>query len=273
MKVIESDSGFLAYQKIFKHMQQSGRILVVWQVHPDGVRSVTETRLNAYYMETKQLHFDLPSGHQLDHKLPLYLYSEDGQFIFKTTINELSKKVITLAHPQKIIMLDDLDATTISGKTGIDLSPIWKVKRLKLDEQPDNGEFDYLFKSMSERTSRDQDFLSAQFAKVPLDEEDKLFAELRGSPRARPKNDKTVKVSTFNNKDVFEFKLYDLSTGGISFITVAKSVFIKGSKIKIVGFDEFMLDDPLIAEVMSERPVDETMVEFKIGCKFDEGQS
>lgn len=288
MKVIESDSGFLAFQKIFKHMQLSGCLLVVWQVSPHSAsRNVSETRLNSYHMESKQLHLSLPDGHQVDAKLPLYLYSEDGQFIFKTTINEIGAKVLTVTMPTQIRMMEVSDVYELQEKIGINLTKVWQVKRTKLaedaslypedkvfkNEMQSTTHFEFLFKSMSERTSRDQDFLNEQFAKVPLDEEDKLFAELRESPRAKPKIDKTVKVASIESDQVFEFKLYDLSTGGISFITMFKSVFVRGNKIKIMGFDEFDLDDPLIAEVMSERPVDETMIEYKIGCKFDEGQS
>jgi hypothetical protein len=39
-----------------------------------------------------------------------------------------------------------------------------------------------------------------------------------------------------------------------------------------MGFNEFLLDDPLIGKVMSIRPMDEHQVEFKVGVKFTEGQ-
>jgi hypothetical protein len=127
-------------------------------------------------------------------------------------------------------------------------------------------------KSMVERTARDQEFLNSEFDAVSLDEEDKLFAEKREAPRARFKDDKFVKVQTLESNILQILKLFDLSRGGMGFITLEPQLFPKGTKILIVGFEGFNLDDPLIAEVMSQRAVDELQIEFKIGCKFDQGQ-
>jgi hypothetical protein len=43
-------------------------------------------------------------------------------------------------------------------------------------------------------------------------------------------------------------------------------------EVFVMGFDAFDLDDPLVGIIMSQRAVDETNVEFKIGIKFSEGQ-
>jgi hypothetical protein len=126
---------------------------------------------------------------------------------------------------------------------------------------------------MSQRSVRDRDFLNSEFSTMTLDEEDILFKDKRGTPRARPKSEKWVKVMTPDEKDTLFLKLYDLSQGGMGFIAVASQVFSKGDVIKIIGFEQFDLDDPLLAMVMSQRPVDQFQIEFKIGCKFLEGQN
>lgn len=271
MRVIKSDSGFLAYQKIFKQMLASASRLVVWQLRPgSGGRVIAGSFLNSFQLEKKLLHFDKSSFEGLDQNLPLFCYSEDGLFIFKTSITEIRDKVFSAAVPEEIKLLEDLDVTFIKGSCGVDLATVLKVKRIKVD---DERQSDYLkIKSMRDRSSRDQEFLNNEFGAKSLDEEDKLFADKRESPRARPKQDKHVKVMGENSDEVHTFRLFDLSRGGIGFLCVDPSLFPKGSQIRVVGFEDFDLDDPLLGRVMSHRPVDESEVEFKIGCKFDEGQ-
>lgn len=272
MKVIKSDSsGIYAYTKILKHIHTNNSKVVVWQVRPDtGERNVADSRLNSFHLESGLLHFELPSGSGLVSHLPIYCYSEEGQFIFKTDIRDMRANVFSVGMPPEIKLLEDPDVMVIKGNIGLDLGQIWRVNRLNFDKQ---GGSDYMkVKSMSERSGRDQEFLNAEFG-VSLDEEDKMFADKRESPRARPKADKWVKVVGESSDEVHIMKLFDLSQGGIGFITLDAQNFPKGSKILVVGFDEFNLDDPLIGQVMSHRPVDDLQIEFKIGCKFDEGQS
>lgn len=269
MRVIKSDSGFLAYQKIFRHIQSNHSPVVIWQVSESGERNVSESRLNSFHLETKLLHFELPSDYEVKTNLPLYCYSEDGQFIFKTDIKDIKSNVFSLQVPEEIKLLEDPDVTFIKGASGVDLAPVWRTKRMQLDEEQKP---DYMVvKSMSERTSRDQDYLNMEF-QLTVDEEDKMYADKRETPRARPKKEKWVKVMSESSDQNHYLKLFDLSQGGMAFITTTPDDFPKGTKVLVMGFDEFDLDDPLVGQVMSHRPIDENQVEFKIGCKFDEGQ-
>lgn len=109
---------------------------------------------------------------------------------------------------------------------------------------------------------------------MSLEEEDKLFASRRSSPRARPKNEKWVKVQVGEEEEIHRLKLYDLSRGGMSFVTQDNDIFSRGSAVFVVGFEEFDLDDPLVGEVMSLRPMsDVDEFEWKVGVKFSDGQS
>lgn len=271
MRVIKSDSGFLAYQKIFRHVQKQNSLLVIWQVSPQsGERTITETHLNSYHLDTKLLHLHRGEEQTLESTLPVYCYSEDGQFIFKTNIQDVRNNVFSLEVPTEIKMLEDPDVTFIKGATGRDMGEVWKTKRINLDE--DEGHDVMVVKSMKERSNRDQDFLNEALGTLTLDEEDKMFADKRETPRARPKKDKFVKVRSETGDEVHYLKLFDLSQGGMGFITLEPQHFPKGTKIFVHGFDEFDLDDPLVGQVMSQRPIDDTEIEYKIGCKFDEGQ-
>ncbi len=266
MKVIKSDSsGIYAYQKYFKHVQANGLSLVLWQIPPGGKRQVFQSKLNSFHFESNLLHFELPAGASISPELELYVYSDYGPFIFKTSVSGVRESVVSAGIPGEIKILDDSESTqdeNFGGKLG--------GKTSRPADRIDQGFM--RVKSMVERTARDQEFLNAEFDSVSLDDEDKLFAEKRESPRARFKEDKFVKVQTLESETLQILKLFDLSRGGMGFITLEPQLFPKDSKILIVGFEGFNLDDPLIAEVKSHRPVDELQIEFKIGCKFDQGQ-
>jgi c-di-GMP-binding flagellar brake protein YcgR len=126
-------------------------------------------------------------------------------------------------------------------------------------------------KSMAQRSVRDQELLNLEMG-LTLDEEDKLFAAQRESPRARPKDDKWVKVLRSQGQSPLVYKLFDLSRGGLGFVSAVESEFTKGSLIYIVGFNDYDLDDPLIGTIMSIRSMDGNLGEFKVGIKFTEGQ-
>lgn len=270
MKVINAESGFLVYQKIFKQQVTNQSKLVAWQASPDsGKRVVADCKLHSFHMESQKLQCELQDSVWFNVELPLFFYLEDGQIIFKTQIQEMKDQFISCGLPQEMKLLDEPEVTMMRG-IGVDIPTHWKTKRIQLG--PDDLGSSYVrVKSMRERSSRDQDFLNQEFNPT-LDEEDKMFADKRESPRARPKVDKWVKVKVDNNDTIHTLKLFDLSRGGMGFITYDVAEFPKGSEVFVVGFDQFDLDDPLIGKIMSHRPVDDSQLEFKIGIKFNEGQ-
>ena len=127
-------------------------------------------------------------------------------------------------------------------------------------------------KSMAQRSNRDQQLLKSEFG-LTVDEEDKLYADQRAAPRARPKDDKWVRLVKGVSETPLPYKLFDLSQGGMGFVSFDETEFPKGSDIRVVGFNDFELDDPLFGQIMSIRPIDGVLSEFKIGVKFSEGQS
>jgi hypothetical protein len=272
MRVIRSDSsGVYAYQKIFRHLQASAAKLVIWQTSPDsGQRHVIDSVLNSFHIESNLLHLELSQGISLRNDLPIYCYSKEGMLLFKTSLQELRSNVFSLAFPEEIKLLEELEITQIKDSSGLDLAEPWKAKRLNFDR---DRILDFMkVKSMAQRTSRDQEFLKNEFNPT-LDEEDKLFADKRESPRARPKMEKLVKFMNEGSEDIHSLRLFDLSQGGLSFLTLEPNKFPKGAIIMVLGFGDFGLDDPIIAEIMSHRSVDDSQVEFKVGCKFHDGQA
>lgn len=262
MRVIKSDTSFLFYEKIFKQLVSTKSPVVVWQLTHSGKREITQTILNSFHMESGKLFFEIESKEGILEGLPLYCYVEAAPLIFKAEIQDVYETNISVNMPAEIHLLEESEAIAIQKSTGQRISDIWKVKRLNLDEK---------VKSMSERSTRDQELLNHEFG-LSVDEEDKLFADKRESPRARPKEEKWVKLAKVLGPGPSLYKLFDLSRGGLGFVAFSESEFTKGSEVHIVGFNDFDLDDPLVGIVMSMRPIDGMLGEFKVGIKFSEGQ-
>lgn len=269
MKVIRSDTGFLVYQKIFKQLMSNSCVLVLWQTDPSsGQRFVSPAIFSTYNFDTGRFHVLLVQQLSPKKNLPLYCYSKFGQILFKTTIQNLKNATCSLSIPTEIQLLEQQDAESLNGKVTYD--NVWK-SHSKFSEEIDNDMVKV--KSMSERSERDKEFLSHELNSISLDEEDKLFADKRESPRARPRIEKFVKLNPTGSQEASFYKLFDLSQGGLGFITTEKNLFPKGIKVQILGFEQFDLDDPLFGTVMSQRPLDDLDIEYKIGIKFLDGQN
>jgi hypothetical protein len=272
MRIIKSDTGFLLYQKIFKQLMAAEASIVVWQVLPtSGKRQVIDTKISSLHFESGNLSMELGPETPITTDLPLYCFAEDEALIFKTKIQEIGESGYLVSIPSEIKLLEDPEVTHIRGTIGKPISDVWRVKRLSHDRD-DLGSDVIRVKSMAERSSRDQDLLHNEFGPAVLDEEDKLFADKRESPRTRPKDDKFVKVAQIRGDGPETFKLFDLSRGGMGFLAPNGDLFTKGEEIHVVGFNDFDLDDPLVGQVMSIRPID-GQLEFKVGVKFSDGQN
>lgn len=267
MKVLHPDSGFAEYQKVFKQLLKTNSRIVVWQVFPEnGRRVINETILSSYKIDTQMLYLESVSDY-LDPSLPLYCYVEDGQYLFKSSLKEVRDDVFSTLFPPEIRLLDLEDFKIIHKTIGVDISTVWSG-RSSWSHQKDET---IVVKSMSERSSRDQEYLNQEFD-LTLDEEDKMYADKRESPRVRPKAQKLVKVVLKGEEEENLYDLFDLSRGGMAFITNIPEKYPKGSEVLVVGFDAFDLDDPLIGKVMSHRPLDNSQSDVKVGIKFHEGQ-
>lgn len=265
MKVINLNEGISSFHKIFKEVQGLKQKVVFWQVF-QGHRTICESLLVSYSHETRILGF-LPGDSEIILSHPLYFYLEDQQVIFKTSVESRTATAINVKWPQELHLLDENDPLPDLKRNRV--QTFWSSKSSSGTEKINDL---IRVKSMKERSSRDQDFLEGEFDHKTLDEEDKLFAEKRESPRVRPKADKLVKLVRKGEAKVNIMKLFDLSRGGMGFLTFNPDQFARGTEIFVTGFDAFDLDDPLIGTVMSLRAVDETNVEFKVGIKFNEGQ-
>jgi hypothetical protein len=275
VRVFDQETGFLVFQKIFNNLQSNDCPLVIWQYDPsEDKRYINESRLNSYSLESKLMHLSFFKSSKLQKVLPLYCYSEEGQIIFKTSIHEIKEGYFSLTLPKEIKVLEDLERDDLHVKIGINLNADYmRVKRLNFGtpEIPYGGHM--RLKSMAQRSKRDQEFLNEEFGILSVDEEDKLFASQRETPRARPKVEKWVRIKIEGSEEILNLKLFDLSQGGMAFVALDEKIFPKGITIYLMGIDSRELDDPLVGKIMSHRPIDELQIEWKIGVKFEEGQN
>lgn len=242
MKAKKSDIDSLVFQKLFEHVKYNSSEITLWQTEPStGYRNIIPSNFNSIQYNEALLFLNINKEHNIVPELPVYCYSKSGQFIFKSEIKIIKDQVLTLVLPSEVQLLGGQDPVKV--------------------------------KTMEERSLRDQEFLSNEFGNLSLDEEDKLFADKRESPRARPKIEKWVKVKIQGSEGVNLVKLFDLSRGGLGFITIEPHLYQKSSEIQVVGFESFDLDDPILGVIVAQRPVDNSQVEFKIGVKFSEGQN
>jgi hypothetical protein len=272
MNIIKLDSGRERFEKIFHKLRSESTLLVTWQVLSDGKRNITESSLLDVQFEENLLQFIFLSEGDLDPSLPIYFYCEDDEVIFKTNIKEIEPTHVGMELPKEIHFLEEAEVKILKSQPS--LSTYWGSRRSGIGKNVDDLGSDFVVvKSMSQRSSRDQDFLNQELNLPTLDEEDKIFADKRETPRARPKVDKWVKIRKAGTRGISLLKLYDLSQGGMSFICIGADDYPKGCEINVTGFDQFDLDDPLVGKVMSSRPIDDAQIEFKIGVKFNDGQN
>lgn len=272
MRIISSDTGFLVFRRLFQQLLSSQSPVVIWQNSaPTGEKIRCYSSLNAFHFESKKLYFSpLDGGAALFSPGTIFIYSEQGQLIFKSNLYEVGQG-ICLEMPQELKLLEEPEMVHIQGALGMNLQDVWAVKRLDVDAVNGQGGSDVMrVKSLSQRSGNDQQILNDEL-NVTLDEEDKLFADKRESPRARPKQQKYVTVQSVSG-DTARFPLFDLSQGGMGFIVLDEDRFAKGSVIYIFAIDAKVLDDPLIGKVMSARALGDKKMGFKIGVKFDDGQ-
>lgn len=188
--------------------------------------------------------------------------------IFKSQLTQ-SGELAHLDMPQEIKFLDDEEIYRLQQSVGVDLKEGLEIKHFVVDK---NHLSDVMrVKSLGERTDHDREILNDELGFLSADDEDKIFADKRESPRARPKNQKFVSLQA-DGGEAGRYPLFDLSQGGMGLVTKVASSFTRGERIFIFGVDSKVLDDPLIGQIMSIRPLSENGNDFKVGVKFEEGQ-
>ena len=123
--------------------------------------------------------------------------------------------------------------------------------------------------SMDTMSSHDSDLFEQELSFISLDEEDKLYADKRAAPRAKPPEGKMVTIqSQIPGKKAGVYTLHDLSQGGMGFIIYDKNEYEREEIINILGFDDKSFEQPMVVQIKAIREADELGVQFKVGCAF-----
>lgn len=193
------------------------------------------------------------SFEHLESNSVVYFFSETNKIIFRTEVVALDEQKATVKMPASISLLSYQDFIKLSRSVG-------QVTKDYLKKMS--------FGQIVDRSESDQSILDTQLEEMSVDEEDKIYADQRESPRARPKVKKKINLSPEEYPDLrLDFALFDLSRGGLSFVVDNPEKFSKGDIISIHKFDDKDLDQPLLGEVASLRAIDDEQG-HKIGVKF-----
>ena len=256
MKNVSAADGVLVYQKFFSDLLRLETEVVVWQLSDtDGNRKVYRTVLTGFKTEQGRLHFQSKDGVAFDFKDEVrFCWAEKDGVIFKTRAIREQSDGLSMEIPEKLCFLDGPEVQAFKNATEhTQNTSTWKVKRLP-----------------NPRSEKDRGIFEEGLSAMALSDEEKYFSNKREAPRVRAKGDKKIIVAAERNlTQAFEYALYDLSRGGLAFLSYSLDSFKKGDLVHVLEIEKKRLDLPLVGEVMSVRKLDEEEA-WKIGVKFVE---
>ncbi|MCO4755547.1 MAG: PilZ domain-containing protein [Bacteriovoracaceae bacterium] len=291
MRTVDKNEAPQEYFKYFQDLIASKKAALVWQVDKDSnKRNLYRVILLACRREEDLLRaesierlreFSLPED-------DVYFYVEKNQLMFKSPKLSIDKLEFSGTLPSQLMILNEDEHERIL-EAFAELDPKRKEELLdysKKKKAPPEYEFGeagkkgYEFESSKapEKTSpyeestqsdRDKAIFEEELSFITLDEEDKLYADKRNAPRARPPEGKMVTMQLADGSQKSStHTLFDLSRGGIAVLTLEQKEYKAGDIVHIQSFDDRVLDAPMIAEVKSVREADDQGIQFKVGMQF-----
>tara|TARA_Y100001936_G_C16089939_1_gene685168 strand:- start:5045 stop:5842 length:798 start_codon:yes stop_codon:yes gene_type:complete len=264
MKTIDKTESPQEYFRHFQELISTQKVVLVWQIDKNSKkRSLSKVTLLSSRREDNALKaLGIERFRELH--LPeeeVYFYVENKQLMFKSTKLEIDGHQFSGSLPDEVKILNDDEHETVMEAI------------LEMVPPKSEGYIDYTPKKKrkysSEQSDRDREIFEEELRFVSLDEEDRIYADVRGAPRARPKKNKKVTIKAFKGlRKADVHHLFDLSRGGLSIIVEKRKLFSPGDVVEILSFDDKKLDNPMLAEVKSVRGADEQGKRFKVGMQF-----
>ncbi|MDA8792627.1 hypothetical protein N9N67_05240 [Bacteriovoracaceae bacterium] len=268
VKKIKTEGELLSFQEELDFVVNNKCPFLMWQndselgerrIHPGYLTKFDGNLCSLYAEEANNNKF---SFNQRD----VYVFIEEAQIIFKgEVITDLNESHLTIGIPEEIKKVKAEEIVQLRDSFYQSLKNYYfKPGGFNLDNIDEN-----YYANSNLVGHHDRQLFADELEYAALEDEDRKFASLRESPRSRPKKDKRLIVSlvdepTFSN----DCLLWDLSTGGMGFITTFPAKYEKGKQIYIRGIDGKMFDHPMIADIMSVREADQDKSEWKIGVKL-----
>lgn len=301
MRTVDKIKAPQDYFKYFQSLITSKKAAMVWQLDENSQkRSLYRVIMLSCRREEDTLKAEnLEKGREFS--LPredVYFYVESHQLLFKSPKMNLEDHIFSCVLPNELKVLNEdehekiLEAFAKIDPTKKELLLDYTRKKKAAPEyevgeaQSKGYEFEVAQAAQKEnhyqevapkpqkaepkrQSDRDREIFETELSFVALDEEDKIYADKRDAPRARPPEGKMVSMQLADgSKPAGAFTLFDLSRGGVAVLAFSEDEYQPGDVVHIQAFDEKILDEPMVVEVKSVRPADEHGVQFKIGMMF-----
>ena len=305
MKTINIDSNIDEFHNFFGQVQDSTETVIVWQLDPiTQKRNIFHSKLSEVTNSDNSISFNTLNDSAYDFTSEsLYFYVESRMSIFKAEQISIQNNFMSVRYPDELKFLDEIEDdklkavfsainpnyvkvppsfheiaeskdkgyTFVSGEGRANQeAPDWH----KVNGGGRNEKIETMWKgainSHNSQSDHDKALFETELSFVTLDDEDKKYEGQRAAPRARPPEGKIVIISSKTNPDKPQetLPLFDLSRGGLGFMTISESAYAKGEVINILGFDNNKFDEPMFVIVRSVREADEMGKQFKVGCQF-----
>lgn len=273
------------YDLLFESLKEGRESFLSWQIRDDQTKNIIISEVDDFSVEDNQLKLKaVDQNEKMFNTGVVFFFVKSELIIFKANAGEL---------PPEFKKLDEKEAQDFATRYKLDQEEFFvkghglanKVEenqfvrgkgeanisdkgymRFKSENTTEHIDKNWRISSMSES---DHALFETELSFIELDAEDEKYASKRAAPRARPPQGKMVKVGSSENPSDFDFySLFDLSRGGVGFLSVTEDEFEIGAQINILGFDSNEFDRPMVAQVKAIRETDETKSLFKIGCAF-----
>ena len=308
MSILTKEENLIEIRDNLSEITISGIPILMWQLKEDGTRILQPVFIKEIIGDDQLLLQTATKKNFELKQQTVYFHIATHKLIFKSEIDSIEDKFARVKFPQLMKFteeemvddkevdlglheftkyieghglgnhIDEIMRVAGNGRANINRENM-RVKgsgggnfnqsthmRLNTSNATDKISTKWAINSMS---SHDSEIFQTELNFVSLDDEDKIYAEQRESVRAKPKEGKMITIQKSDLATSEEiFPLYDLSKGGLAFLTTDQELFTKGEVVLVNALDEKRFEIPMQVSVMAVREADELSVQFKIGCAF-----
>lgn len=279
------------YEILFQELINTRDTVISWQLQ-EGERLIKKSKVSSVDLDSNVFATKIIGSENGDFKKDtVYFFIKNKNIIFKSSLLH-TNDFLSFRLPQELKVLDDketsewiknidmedlnvfvkghgfanipLETTRVRGEGRANINTS-KSSHYSGANTTDHISTKWRITSMSKH---DSEMFETELSFVSLDEEDLKYADQRSAPRARPPSDKMVCVQRDGQAMGEMFNLFDLSQGGLGFLTTEKDHFEVGQTLNILGFDDKNFEAPMVVVVRAIRETDESATMFKIGCSF-----
>lgn len=296
MKIINKDADRIQMTEVIQGLYLDLSPVVAWQSSAQN-RVIYPVKISNVDNETDQLSFKATNNEVLTFTDDtIFFFSEGQSVLFKAHKTKMAGMELDVFIPEEMKILGEAEkeqyATMIQSFI-TEIQATIKGPSLDWDDDDDedtidssaegdasfnpSADFDSpeaktIYENLKSTLSEhDANLLETELGSITLEEEDALYEGMRASPRAKPPEGKMVTVQISDESlGQTTHPLYDLSTGGLSFLVFSKDEFSVGQKLLVKAFDINQFENPLLTEVKVVREADDMGIQYKVGCQFIE---